>query len=74
MLVRPRAVRHTRHIRATGPTRSWTAREAVQQAAIAVAAAAVYFGVRVVVEGDRPTALRNAERLLDVERSLGIDI
>lgn len=44
------------------------------QAAIAVGAAAVYFGVRVVVEGDRPTALRNADRLLDIERSLGIDI
>ena len=34
----------------------------------------MYFGVRVVVEGDRPTALRNAERLHDVERALGIDI
>lgn len=34
----------------------------------------MYFGVRVIVEGDRPTALRNADRLLDFEGALGIDI
>lgn len=34
----------------------------------------MYFGVRVLVEGGRTTALRNAERLLDLERALGLDI
>lgn len=33
-----------------------------------------YFGLRVLVEGDRATAVRNAERLLEVERWLGIDV
>lgn len=33
-----------------------------------------YFGLRVVVEGDRATAVRNAERLLELEARLGIDV
>jgi membrane-associated phospholipid phosphatase len=67
---------HTRGIRSTGSSdaRGWTARDAAVQAALALAAAGAYFGIRVVVEGDRDTAVRNAERLLDLERALGIDI
>lgn len=38
------------------------------------AAAAVYFAGRVLVEGPADRAQRNAERLLDVERTLGIDV
>lgn len=39
-----------------------------------VLAALVYFGVRIVVEGDTPTAIANAERILRFEDRLGIDI
>jgi hypothetical protein len=41
---------------------------------IVALAMAAYFGLRVLVEGDRSVAVRNAERLLDVERRVGIDI
>ena len=41
---------------------------------IALGAAAVYFGGRVIVEGDRETATRNAERILRFERALGLDV
>lgn len=37
-------------------------------------AALVYFGGRLVVEGDTPTAVANAERIIRFERWLGIDI
>jgi hypothetical protein len=50
-----------------------TARAVRELAAVAVAMLA-YFGLRVVVEGDRPTAVRNAERLLDLEATIGIDV
>jgi hypothetical protein len=68
--------RDTRHIRVTESTatRDRTARDAVRQTTILIGAAAVYFGVRVFVEGDRPTAVRNAERLLDAERAVGLDL
>lgn len=45
-----------------------------REAGVLAAGAAVYFGVRVVVEGSRSEAVGNAERLLDLERTLGIDI
>lgn len=38
------------------------------------AAVAVYFGVRVLVEGSAATATRNAERLIEFESTLGIDV
>ncbi len=38
------------------------------------AAAAVYFGVRVVVEGSTESATHNAERLLTLERALSLDV
>lgn len=41
---------------------------------VVVLAMAGYFGLRVVVEGERGVAARNADRLLEVERRLGIDI
>ena len=37
-------------------------------------AATVYFGGRLVVEGDAIEATRNAQRILDIEEALGIDI
>jgi membrane-associated phospholipid phosphatase len=43
-------------------------------AAVLVLAAAVYFAVRKLVEGDPETATRNASRLLRFEGTLGIDI
>ena len=41
---------------------------------IALVAAAVYFGGRILVEGDRDTAARNAERILRFEGVFGLDI
>lgn len=37
-------------------------------------AASIYFGVRVLVEGSRSLATRNAERLLDIESMFGLDV
>jgi hypothetical protein len=37
-------------------------------------AAAAYFSVRSVTEGDRATAVANAERVIAVERALGLDL
>lgn len=45
-----------------------------REVAITLGGAFVYFGLRVVVEGDRATAIANADHLLRVERALGIDI
>ncbi|NNE12695.1 MAG: phosphatase PAP2 family protein [Ilumatobacter sp.] len=45
-----------------------------RELAITIVGALVYFGLRVVVEGDRATAVANAERLLRIERWLGVDI
>lgn len=39
-----------------------------------LSAALVYFGVRLIVEGDTPTAVANADRILRLERWLGIDV
>jgi membrane-associated phospholipid phosphatase len=41
---------------------------------IALAAATVYFGGRLLIEGGADDAARNAERILDIEGSLGIDV
>ena len=46
----------------------------VREVQILLAAAALYFGVRVVVEGSESRARANAERILDVEAALGIDV
>jgi hypothetical protein len=39
-----------------------------------VLAALVYFGVRIIVQGDTDTAVVNAERILSLERLLGLDV
>jgi hypothetical protein len=44
------------------------------QIGVLSAAAMVYFGVRIIVQGSTSRSTRNAERLLDVERWLGIDV
>ncbi len=51
---------------------SW--RAVTREVGIVLFAALVYFGVRIVVEGDTPTAIRNAERIIGFERRLGIDV
>ncbi len=45
-----------------------------REIAVLLVAAAVYFGGRVIVEGSEARATRNAERLIDIENRLGIDI
>ena len=45
-----------------------------REVAILSAGAAGYFGGRLLVEGSRGTAVRNAERLLELEHDLGFDI
>lgn len=57
-----------RHIRARRPL-SWR-----RESASLLAGMVIYFGGRVLVEGSEARATRNAERLLDVEAGLGIDI
>ncbi len=47
---------------------------ALREIAILSVGATVYFGGRLVVEGTRSTAVRNAERLLELERDLGLGI
>lgn len=55
------------------PTRDRTG--AVRRELLVVSSAlAAYFGARVVVEGDRAAAIRNAERLIELERWLGVDV
>lgn len=49
-------------------------REWVREVAIGSAAAAVYFGGRLLVEGSPDRATRNAERILDLEEAIGLDI
>jgi len=45
----------------------------VHESAVLSLAATVYFGGRVLVEGGSAAATKNAQRLVDLERSLGID-
>jgi len=47
---------------------------AMREIGVLAAAASVYFGVRVVVEGGREESVANAQRLIDLEASLGLDI
>jgi membrane-associated phospholipid phosphatase len=54
--------------------RAVPSRRAFREVAIALTAAAVYFGGRLLIEGGADEATRNAERILDIERSLGIDV
>ena len=51
-----------------------TASRRRREVAVLIAAAALYFGVRVLVEGTEAAATRNARRLLDLEATLGVDI
>ena len=51
---------------------SGTAAFVLRQIVIVVGAVAVYFGVRGLTEGEVVTAERNAGRVLDLERSIGI--
>ena len=48
---------------------SWT-----HEIGLLLSGAVVYFGGRVVVEGSESDAISNANRLLDIEQTLGIDI
>lgn len=45
-----------------------------REALVVLLALTGYFGLRVVVEGDRAAAVHNAERLLDLEARLGVDV
>lgn len=49
-------------------------RVAIGEIAIALTGASVYFGGRLLVEGGPAESTRNAERILDLERAIGIDI
>ena len=51
-----------------------TAGRLLGQGALLAGAAATYFSVRSLTEGDRDSALENAQRVLDVERALGLDV
>lgn len=53
---------------------SGTAAFVLRQIAIVVGAVVVYFGVRGLTEGEVATAERNAEWVLDLERSVGIAV
>lgn len=57
-----------RHVRARRPL-SW-----YREGAYLALGLVVYFGVRVLVEGSGARAVANAERLLDIEASMNIDI
>ncbi len=57
-----------RHIRA-GRALSWS-----REAAYILIGLMIYFGGRILVEGSDSRSIRNAETLLDLERSLGIDV
>ena len=54
--------------------RSTQAARAWRELGLVVLVMTGYFGLRLVVEGDRATAVENAERLLRWESSLGIDV
>ncbi|WP_395156015.1 phosphatase PAP2 family protein [Ilumatobacter sp.] len=49
-------------------------RHLATQVVLVVAAAIAYFGVRGLTEGSQTTAVGNGNRVLDLERSLGIDL
>ncbi len=49
-------------------------RRAFREAMIALVAAAVYFGGRVLIEGSPERSTRNARRILDLEQAVGIDV
>lgn len=66
----PRTLQSGEGARFAGTSGSGHAREL----STLLVATIVYFGGRVLVEGTNAAAIRNAERLLDVERALGIDI
>jgi hypothetical protein len=51
------------------PRRAW-----LREVGVLALGALVYFGVRVIVEGSEARAMRNAERVLDLESAVGIDI
>ena len=57
----------------TSRTRSTTA-GVLRQSALLTGAAAAYFLVRSVTEGDRGTAVANAERVMALERAVGLDV
>lgn len=59
---------------ATPSARTTQAARAWRELGVAALAMAGYFGLRVVVEGEPGIAVRNAERLLDLERRLGLDV
>jgi hypothetical protein len=71
---------HTRSIdtdvidQGRGETRDEWRDAAWREVAIVTAAAIVYFGVRLIVEGDSATALANADRVIRFEEWLGIDV
>lgn len=46
----------------------------VREILILCTAAALYFGLRVVAEGSESRAMANADRILDFEAALGIDV
>lgn len=46
----------------------------LRETGVLLVAAAIYFGVRVIVEGGSAESTRNAERLIEFEESVGIDI
>jgi hypothetical protein len=46
----------------------------LREIGIVLFGALVYFGMRLVVEGDQATAIRNAERIIELEQRWGIDI
>ena len=55
-------------------SRRSTAVRLLGQVAVLTAAAATYFSVRSLTEGDRVTAVANAERVVALERVLGLDV
>jgi hypothetical protein len=59
---------------ATASTRAHSRTDGPRAAAVLVFAAAVYFALRKLIEGDVETATRNADRLLRFEAVLGIDV
>lgn len=54
--------------------RSTQAARAWRELGLVVLTMIGYFGLRLVVEGDRVTAVRNANRFIDLEARLGVDV